>query len=104
MDAPKTKRGPGRPPKMQEEEVLVEPSQTEDIKHVMRVLAIPGNEYSQGDLDGPFPPNVVEDHLAQNYFAQGYTLSSSTHIRVVVGEGERPIGHEMLYVLVKYAQ
>jgi hypothetical protein len=110
MDAPTETKKRGRPPKKREEVVeepvlyeqeLTEPLQMSEIKHVMDVIAIPGNEWSQGTA--PVPINVIEDKLNQNYFTQGYSLFAVYHIRVVVGEGEQPIGHEMLYVLVNDA-
>lgn len=100
MDAPATVKR-GRPKKEDVvEEVLVQSAMTE-VRHVFRVMAIPGHETYDGS--GPQPANVIEDHLNQNYLAQGYELKDVFHVRVVVGEGEKPIGHELLYVLVKYA-
>jgi hypothetical protein len=47
---------------------------------------------------------VVEDHLRNNYLNQGYVLLETHHIRVVIDRTELPVGHELMYVFVKYAQ
>ena len=132
MDAPTEtkKRGPGRPPKVEEvEEVIgtpgtvdvskiqeaiesakessepqlesVVPSQVLDLRHVFRTIS------SQGILDmneDLYPREVVEDYLNQNYFSQGYTLYKVEHLRTKISAEGNDIGEYMLYILVKYAQ
>ena len=109
MDAPKR----GRPKKVQEEEVEILESQPEalvesvissqilDLKHVFRVISISGLFLEGYDVH---PANVIEDLLRQNYFAQGYMLLHVELVRVVLNTEEQPIGHEIMYVLVKYAE
>ena len=115
MDAPVIeKKKAGRPKKevIEEEEVvvgsptpgLIEPvelSQMVEIKHVFRVISISGLFVEGYDVH---PANVIEDHINQNYLAQGYVLFDVKPIRIVVSKEEVPIGHEVLYVLVKYAE
>jgi hypothetical protein len=110
MDAPAKKKR-GRPPKttleVQPENVEVPeertlqtaPSQIEDIKHVIRTLNWSGNF---GE-DQSMPSNVIEDHLNQNYFAQGYTLYKAINLNIMESAGTK-FGNTMLYILVKYAQ
>ena len=94
-------------PKMKTEEIEVvelvsEPLQVvEDIKHVFRVVASFGVFQEGYNIH---PANVVEDHLKQSYFSQGYTLYSVAHLRTVFGKDGEAVGEQMLYVLVKYAQ
>jgi hypothetical protein len=99
MDAPK-KRGRGRPKKIQDEEVTTEVTtellQFEDIKHVIRTL-----NWSGGYEEGSQPAEVIEDHLKQSYFSQGYKLYSVEHLQTVQRAEGGPFGSIMLYILVK---
>jgi hypothetical protein len=107
MDAPTATKKRGRPPKVEVEDIsspaLVEPLQMVDIKHVFRVLSTSGTWTDSGP-SGPHPVEVVEDHLRNNYLNQGYVLLETHHIRVVIDRTELPVGHELMYVFVKYAQ
>lgn len=89
------KRGPGRPPKKVQQEA-VEPLQVAEIKHVIRTLNWAG-EF----VEGSQPATVIEDHLNQNYFSQGYSLESVHTLDTVKGEGNKPFGNILLYILVK---
>ena len=84
-------------------ELISEPSQVQviDIKHVFRVVS-PTGEFIQGE--NVHPANVIEDHLNQTYFSQGYTLYSVEHLRTNFGKTGEVTGEQMLYILVKYAQ
>ena len=85
------------------EEVLSEPlqaAQIVDIAHVFRAVSLSGMIIEEGAQ----PASIVEDHLRQNYFSQGWDLYKVEHIRTIHGEGDVPMGEQMLYVLVKYAQ
>ena len=82
------------------EELVSEPSQVVDIKHVFRAISLSG----QITKENAQPANVVEDHLKQSYFSQGYELYHVEHLRTIKGEGDVPMAEQMLYVLVKYAQ
>jgi len=83
-------------------EVVSEPLQVvEDIKHVFRVVSFFG-EFRQDE--NIHPANVIEDHLKQTYFSQGYTLYNVEWLRSVFGKDGDIVGEQMLYILVKYAQ
>lgn len=83
-------------------ELISEPSQVVvDIKHVFRVVAFSG-AFQEGE--NTHPANVIEDHLKQSYFSQGYTLYDVEHLRTVFGKDGDIVGEQMLYILVKYAQ
>ena len=82
-------------------ELISEPLQVIDIKHVFRVVS-PTGEFIQGE--NVHPANVIEDHLNQTYFSQGYTLYSVEHLRTNFGKTGEVTGEQMLYILVKYAQ
>lgn len=73
-----------------------EPLQVEDIKHVIRTLNWFG-EFKEGSQS----KEVIEDHLRQNYFSQGYSLYSVQHLSDVRDEGGKPFGSILLYILVK---
>ena len=76
-------------------------AQVVDIKHVFRVVAFSG-AFQEGE--NTHPANVIEDHLKQSYFSQGYTLYDVEHLRTVFGKDGDIVGEQMLYILVKYAQ
>jgi hypothetical protein len=110
MDAPKTKRGPGRPKKSEVETTfqpdpevvspaLVEPSQVLEIKHVIRTL-----NWSGETVEGSQPGILIEDYLNQNYFSQGYVLHDVYPLEIVQSIEGKAFGNTLLYVLVKYAQ
>jgi hypothetical protein len=85
-------------------ELISEPSQVArviDIRHVFRVVS-PTGEFIQGE--NVHPAVVIEDHLNQTYFSQGYTLYSVEHLRTNFGKDGEVMGEQMLYILVKYAQ
>ena len=88
--------------KTEEVELVSEPLQVvEDIKHVFRVVSFSGAFY---EGENTHPANVIEDHLKQSYFSQGYTLYGVEHLRTVFGKDSDIVGEQMLYILVKYAQ
>ncbi len=82
-------------------EVTPAPLQVIDIKHVFRVVS-PTDLFIQGE--NVHPANVIEDHLNQTYFSQGYTLYSVEYLRTNFGKDGEVVGEQMLYILVKYAQ
>ena len=85
-------------------ELISEPSQVVDIKHVFRVVSSSG-EFSQEEGQNIHPANVIEDYLNQSYFSQGYILFSVEHLKTAFDKsGVTAIGEHMLYILVKYAQ
>ncbi len=56
---------------------------------------------SQYRPEGSMPKEVIEDHLEQNYFSQGYRLYNVFYVRAVPLAEGGILGHEILYVLVK---
>jgi hypothetical protein len=88
MDAPKTKRGPGRP-KKSEVETTFQP----DPEVV-----------SPATVEGSQPGILIEDYLNQNYFSQGYVLHDVYPLEIVQSIEGKAFGNTLLYVLVKYAQ